>query len=452
VVRDVGAIVAALALLMAIAYRGMPVIVFAPICALLAVALSGSPLLPAYTETFMAGASGFIKSFFPIFLLGAIFGKLTEAGGGADSIASAIARALGPARAIPAVVLACAVLTYGGVSLFVVAFAVYPLGAGLFRAANVPKRLLPASIALGAFTFTMDALPGSPQVQNLIPTRYFGTDVYAAPLAGCLGGAALLVAGLGWLGRRRAQAARSGEGYGTGHLNEPGPRPEGPRPNPALSALPLGLVLASNFVLSRTRFSVASWYPGAGSESAVATWALILSLLVGIAATLMIHIRRLRGALLPSIQAATAGAMLAIFNTASEVGFGTVVKGLPGFAAIRGWVVGSSRYVLVSEALAVNVLAGITGSASGGLSIALESMGGHYLEMARARGISPELLHRVASMASGGMDTLPHNGAVITLLAIAGMSHRQSYPDIFALTLIKTAVVFAMAAAFSLGG
>ena len=449
--RDVGAIVAALALLMAIAYRGLPVIVFAPLCALLAVALSGSPLLPAYTETFMAGASGFIKSFFPIFLLGAIFGKLTEAGGGAAAIASAIARALGPSRAIPAVVLACAALTYGGVSLFVVAFAVYPLGAGLFRAADVPKRLLPGSIALGAFTFTMDALPGTPQVQNLIPTRYFGTDAYAAPLAGCLGGAAVLLLGLAWLGGRSARAARSGEGYGTGHLNEPEPRPEGSQPNPVLSALPLGLVLASNFILSRTRFSVASWYPAAGSDSTVATWALILSLLVGIAATLAIHFKRLRGATLPAIHAATAGAMLAIFNTASEVGFGTVVKGLPGFVAIRGWFMGTGRNVLLSEALAVNVLAGITGSASGGLSIALESMGAYYLQMARERGISPEMLHRVASMASGGMDTLPHNGAVITLLAIAGLSHSRAYPDIFAITLIKTAVVFAMAAALSLG-
>ena len=148
---------------------------------LLAVGLSGRPFLPSYTETFMAAAAGYIRSFFPLFLLGAVFGKLMETSGAAGAIAGVIARTLGPRHAILAVVLACAVLTYGGISLFVVAFAVYPFAAVLFREADIPKRLIPGAIALGAFTLTMDALPGSPQIQNLIPTRYFGTDAYAAP-------------------------------------------------------------------------------------------------------------------------------------------------------------------------------------------------------------------------------------------------------------------------------
>src|SRR4051794_6171010 len=195
---------------MILAYRGLSVILFAPVCALLAVALSGRPLLPNYTETFMGAAAGYVRSFFPLFLLGAGFGKLMETGGGAGAIASWIATKLGPRRAILAVVLACAVLTYGGISLFVVAFAVYPFAATLFRAADIPKRLIPGSIALGAFTLTMDALPGSPQIQNLIPTRYFGTDAYAAPLVGTVGGAAILAGGLLWLEwrTRRGRAAR----------------------------------------------------------------------------------------------------------------------------------------------------------------------------------------------------------------------------------------------------
>ena len=220
------AIVLALVLLMAFAYRGLPVIVFAPIFALLAAGLSGRPLLPSYTESFMGSAADYVKSFFPLFLLGAIFGKLMETSGAAGSIAAVIVGALGPGRAILAVVLACAVLTYGGVSLFVVAFAVYPLAAALFREADIPKRLIPGAIALGAFTFTMDALPGSPQIQNLIPTRYFGTDAYAAPVVGTAGGAAvfLLAACSGWsvgAGRRR----RRGKGTATGHRNEPEARP-----------------------------------------------------------------------------------------------------------------------------------------------------------------------------------------------------------------------------------
>ena len=450
-------IVLALGLLMALAYRGLPVILFAPVCAALAVGLSGRPVLPSYTETFMAAAAGYVRAFFPLFLLGAVFGKLMEASGAVATIAGVIGRALGPRRSITAVVLACAVLTYGGVSLFVVAFAVYPFAAALFRRADIPKRLIPAAIALGAFTLTMDALPGSPQIQNLIPTRYFGTDAYAAPWAGTLGGAAVLLGGLLWLDRRRARAAAAGEGYGAGHVNEPEAGPAEARPPVAAAVLPLVLVLGGNFVLSRTAWSVATWYPPAvlrrdfpaAGGGAAATWALIVALLLGIAAALAVGAGRWRGRLAPALSAATSGALLAIFNTASEVGFGNTVKALPGFRAIQGGVFQVSRYVLISEAVAVNVLAAITGSASGGLSIALEVMGPRYLDLARAQGVSPELLHRVAAMASGGMDTLPHNGAVITLLAITGLTHRQSYPDILAITALKTLTVFALAIAAS---
>jgi H+/gluconate symporter-like permease len=452
------AIVVALGLLMVLAYRGLPVIVFAPLCAMLAVAFSGRPLLPSYTETFMNAAAGYIRSFFPLFLLGAIFGKLMETSGLAGSIAAVIARSLGPRRAILAVVLACAVLTYGGISLFVVAFAVYPFAAMLFRAADIPKRLIPGAIALGSFTLTMDALPGSPQIQNLIPTRYFGTDAYAAPVAGTLGGVIILVGGLVWLERRQARAEAAGEGYGTRHRHEPEPVSDENRPHLLAALLPPGVVLGANFVLSRTAWSVARWYPadvlsrdfaGLSLPAAAPTWSLIVALLLGIAAILLLPGVRLRGGLAASLSLATSGALLAIFNTASEVGFGNQVKALPGFQAIQERVFLVGRRVLVAEAVAVNVLAGITGSASGGLSIALEVMGGRYLELAKAQGISPELLHRIAAMASGGMDTLPHNGAVITLLAITGLTHRQSYLDIFAITVLKTLTVFALAWAAS---
>ncbi|MCA1685143.1 MAG: GntP family permease, partial [Planctomycetia bacterium] len=400
-----------------------------------------------------------VRGFFPLFLLGAVFGKLMEASGAAAAVAGSIARALGPRHAIPAVVLACGVLTYGGVSLFVVAFAVYPFGAELFRGAGIPKRLLPGTIALGAFTLTMDALPGSPQVLNLIPTRYFGTDAYAAPGLGVAGGGVILAAGLLWLDRRRARAAVAGEGYGERHREEPSPRDAGDFPRVALAVVPMVLVLAVNFTLSRTAWSVAAWYPegalrrdfpATDPKAAAATWSLIVALLAGIGATVALNPRRLTGGLPASLSSATSGALLAIFNTASEVGYGTVIKTLPGFRSIQDWVLGVSQHVLVSESVAVNVLAGITGSASGGLSIALEAMGGQYLESARAQGVSPETLHRVAAMSSGGLDTLPHNGAVITLLMITGLTHRQAYADVFAITAIKALTAFALAVAVSL--
>src|SRR4051794_30174300 len=179
---------------MTAAYRGWSVILFAPICALLAVMLSLGPdvVLPIFSSVFMAKMVVFVQLYFPVFVLGAIFGKLIELSGAAASLSGAIVRCLGERHIMLAIVLACAVLTYGGVSLFVVAFAAYPLAAVLFRQANIPKRLIPGTIALGSFTFTMDALPGTPQIQNVIPTAFFGTDLYAAPVLGC-GGALFIL-------------------------------------------------------------------------------------------------------------------------------------------------------------------------------------------------------------------------------------------------------------------
>lgn len=458
-VIEVLAILVSLGLLMFFAYRGYPVIVFAPIFTLLAAVLSGLALLPSYTETFMTNAANYVKSFFPVFLLGAIFGKVMEMNGAAASIAQSIVKALGSNRAILAVVLACSILTYGGVSLFVVAFAVYPFAAAIFREANIPKRLIPGAIALGAFTYTMDALPGSPQIQNIIPTNYFGTDAYAAPLVGIIGAIMVFCGGIFWLERRRKQAAAAGEGYGEGHINEPELNRDQTYMNIWLAVLPLALVLVSNYLFSRGFLTVETWYdPQLLKDSfkidkvknVASSWALIIALSIGILAAVLINLNQVKTKLASGLTAAAMGALLAIFNTASEVGFGNVVKTLPGFKLIQDWILGASSHPLVSEAVAVNVLAGITGSASGGMSIALEVMGKQYLEMAQAAGISPELLHRIASMASGGMDTLPHNGAVITLLAITGLTHRQSYKDIFAITVLKTLTVFILAIAASL--
>jgi len=455
---QVVAILLALGLLMFFAYRGYPVIVFAPIFTLLAVLISGLALMPSYTETYMVNAANYIKIYFPVFLLGAVFGKVMELNGAASSIAHTIVKGLGSKRSILSVILACGVLTYGGVSLFVVAFAVYPFASAIFREANVPKRLIPGTIALGAFTFTMDALPGTPQVQNIIPTTYFGTDAYAAPVVGIIGGILVFAAGLYWLERRRKQAELAGEGYGTNHKNEPELAVDERYPNIWLAIVPLLLVLIFNYLLSRGFLTVNNWYSDellktfniASVKTVSSTWALIVALCIGIVAAICINVRRVHNKLSAGLTAAAMGALLAIFNTASEVGFGNVVKTLPGFKLIQNWILGLSSHPLISEAVAVNILAGVTGSASGGLSIALEVMGKPYMTAAQAAGISPELLHRIASMASGGMDTLPHNGAVITLLAITGLTHRQSYKDIFAITVIKTLTVFLLAVVISI--
>lgn len=462
---EVFGIILSLFLLMFFAYRGYSVILFAPIFALLAAALSGLSVMPAYTELFMAKGVTYIKSFFPVFLLGAVFGKVMEETGLAKGIAQYIIKSLGQERAILAVVLAGAVLTYGGVSLFVVVFAVYPFASALFREANIPKRLLPGTIALGAFTATMDCLPGTPQIQNLIPTNFFGTNIYAAPTLGIISGLAIFTLGIMWLERRRKAAKAAGEGYGNHTLNEPEIRNDADLPSWQIAILPLLTVLVVNFTMIR----FFNWDPSllapftamklpliaASIKNVISIWALIVALLCGIILAVVLGFNRLpAGGLAKTLNAGALGSLLAIMNTASEVGYGNVIASLPGFkaisAALMGIKVGGSP--LVSEAITVNVLAGITGSASGGMSIALDLMAKDWLAWANAIGMSPDILHRVASMASGGMDTLPHNGAVITLLAVCGLTHRDSYGDIFVMTIIKTAMVFVAITIHSLTG
>lgn len=204
-------ILLALGCLMFLAYRGLSLLLLAPAMAMLAVLLAeGGPLLASYTQVFMQATGGFIIQYFPLFLLGAVFGKLMEASGSAQVLANGIIRGLGPARAILAVILSCAAMTYGGVSLFVVAFAVWPIASALFREADLPKVLIPATIALGAFTFTMTALPGTPAIQNAIPMPYFGTTPFAAPGLGLITGALML--GLAAIPRARARSGVWGTG------------------------------------------------------------------------------------------------------------------------------------------------------------------------------------------------------------------------------------------------
>ena len=410
--------------------------------------------MPTYTEIFLPNLANYVKVYFPFFLLGAVFGKVMEESGAAKAIAKAIVNKLGKKQAMLSVVLSAAILTYGGVSLFVVAFAVYPFAASIFKEADIPKRLVPATIALGAFTFTMDALPGTPQIQNSIPMKFFNTDLYAAPIFGTLGAIMVLVGGIAYLEWRKRTAQAAGEGYGTDHKNEPEVVEDGNLPNPLLAMLPLVSVLAVTLVLQKVVFpswNISSWVTQApynivktGVVGTMNNWALMIALVVGIVIALAINPARMKGNLAKALNAGAIGSLLAVMNTASEVGFGNVIKSLPGFQTIAHALMGinGGGSPLLSEAVTVNVLAGVTGSASGGMSIALDTFGKTYLDWATRANIDPQLLHRVASMASGGMDTLPHNGAVITLLGIAGLTHKQSYKDIFAITLLKTGTVF----------
>jgi H+/gluconate symporter-like permease len=471
-------ILVALGLLIWLSYRGWSILLLAPAAALVAAASAGEPLLAHWTQSFMGGAAQFLAQFFPLFLLGALFGKLMEDSGSVEVIARFMTEKLGTARAVLAVVLAGAIVTYGGVSLFVAIFVLVPMAQGLFRVADIPLRLMPAAIALGTMTFTMSALPGTPALQNAIPMPFFGTTPFAAPGLGITAAVIMLSFGLWWLGRVESAARRAGEGYGKldhaetpiadAKLRErasiasefdPAEIPHGchsEMPPGVVGALsPLAVVILVNLAMSvivlprlDTSFLAEERW-GATSLAAVGgVWAVVVALLTAILTLVALNYRRLPS-LKASVDAGANASVLPALSVSSLVGFGAVIAALPAFTLVRDWVLAIEGGPLVSLAIATNILAALTGSASGGLTIALDALGETYLRLAAEHGIEPTLLHRVAVMSAGTLDSLPHNGAVVTLLAVCGVSHRESYFDIFMVAIVGALI--ALAAVIVLG-
>src|SRR5690554_575123 len=366
-------ILLSLALLMYLAYRGISVIVLAPILAMLAVVLAGegTQLMGIYTQVFMVQLGGFSIKYFPIFLLGAIFGKLMEDSGSAKAIAQTFINKMGQHHSVFAIVASCGLLTYGGVSVFVVAFAVYPLAAALFKEADMPKRFIPAAIALGAFTFSMTALPGTSQIHNIIPTSYFGTDMYAAPIVGLVAGFTIMFTGIWWI-KRRVNIFKE-EGYGSHHKMEPviDHDLENSLPNIWVALVPVVIVVLSNFMLQK--YVIPSWntdylnsakFGFISPDKLVSIWSMIMALIMAVLAVITLNWNRIRN-VNTSMTKGAIGSMLPTFNTASEVGYGATIASLAAFTLVKEAVINiSPNNPLISEVVAVNVLAGITGSAS----------------------------------------------------------------------------------------
>lgn len=421
-----------LGLLMYLAFKGYSIIWVAPLAAAVVALTGGLDIISTYMGPYMTGLVGFVKSWFPAFLLSAIFGNMMETTGAAKSIAIFLTHKLGSKLAIAAIVLSCAVLTIGGVSLFVVVFAIYPLALAMFKEANISRKLIPGAIALGAFTFTMTAVPGSPQIQNLIPMTYFGTTAMAAPIMGLTATFILFFGGVYYLNWKRNKLESKGEFYTEPDLAHMGKKDDGEKlPNILVALLPLITVVTILNVLPY----IVTFTEEQKAAGRSASEFIVYALLAGIALIFVLNINK-REKLMKSLAVGSQGALGAIMNTSAAVGFGTVVRAVPGFADLTNILLAIPGNPLISLAVAVNLLAGATGSASGGMGIALAALGAKYMELAKTTGIDPQAFHRIASLASGGMDTLPHNGAVLTLLNNTGMTHKDSYFDIMVVSLI----------------
>ncbi|GAA4049150.1 GntP family permease [Parerythrobacter jejuensis] len=434
-------LVAGLALLIWLALRDVNIIFASVVCALVVIVTNGLPFAESLTQSFTIGELGaftFAGRFFLLFAAGAVFGKIMGDSHAATSIAMALVHKLGAHRTLWITVLACAVLTYGGVVVFVVIFAMYPLGLRLLKEANIPKRLFCGAAALGAGTFTLTALPGTPSIHNVIPTLTLGTDLFAAPLLGLFGGFLMFALGMAYLERERIKAQAAGEGF------EPGPRDVIPDfseiekdvPHWALAIFPLMLVIAT--ILAPRLAQMAGVGEGSAliefATSQPVLWpsiALILASLVAIAL-----FPAVRKAPLQTMGLGTQDAIMPLMATSAVIGFGGVVAQTSGFAAFTDLVVGSPLPPELSMFAAASTVSGITGSSSGGLQIFMATLAEPYL----ALGISPEELHRLVAMAAGGFDSLPHCGAVIAMLTITQLTHKQAYKEVGVVTVVVPVV------------
>ena len=424
-------IFAGLGLMIFLTYKGHSIIWVAPLSAFIVVLFAlgtglgdGRTLLSSYTVDYMTGVGEYFISWFPTFLLGAIYGKVMEMTGSAKALADLIIKLIGRRFVVLAVLIPCMLLTYGGISLFVVVFIIYPMGYAIYRAANVPRTLLPSAIAFGAIGITMTSIPGTPQIQNLIPMDYFGTSPTAAPLLGIAASLMVGIPGYLYLDWRVRKAVKEGRGFQED--------PEFKSIAPSNEKEP-SWIWISGLVPLIVVFITLN----------VLKWDIVVSLITGILVCCLFHIKKLKQ-LPTALTEGAKGSVTAIMNTACAVGFGSVIRIVPGFLLLTGLLTGnlsSPLGLFFSESLTTSILSGATGSASGGLSIALAAFADQYLAVANNLGISPELLHRFASIAAGSLDKLPHNGALITLLVVSNCTHKESYKDIFVVSVLIPLIV-----------
>ena len=468
------AIIIALLGLMWAAYKGWSVILVAPIFALVAALGSDHSLMPTFSELYMTKAAEYFKSYYAVFLFGAIFAKIMEKGGLAASIANKMINALGPERAIMAVILTSGVLVYGGLNVFVAAFVMYPFGAYIFKKADIPKRLLPSALWIGIFTFSMVSLPGTPQIQNIIPATYFGTNTWSGMGIGIFASVLYLITGWAWIIYRVSYLKKKGEGYGLDRndVELTDGRSSVSLPDWRLSLLPMIMVVVLNVLLSNPF----NWNWGYHWDSNAlnsfkdlhiplladavvkvqGVWSITIALALSTLAAAWVGRKQCKadGGFLPQVNSGAVSSCSAVLNVCSGFAFGSVLTSLSGFEAIKNALIqiGYSTNPLISMVLTTDIMVGITGSASSAMTIGQAMLGTQWMQMAAAAGIPLDVLHRIIAIASIGIDPVPQSGAWVTLLAICGLTHKESYGDVFILLVIKFFIPFACILFYMLTG
>ena len=385
------------------------------------------PVVSTMTGDYMTGFANFVKSSWLMLLLGAILSKVMDITGAARSIASFIIGKLGVQFAIPAIVIAGGLLTYGGVSAMVSCFALYPITLAVFREADMPRKLIPATIGAGIFTW-VTMLPGNPQVQNIIPSSFLPTNAMAAPVVGVVCGVFTLALILVYLMWESNRARKNGEGFivdeETSKVLAKTDEMEanGKLPNVVLAILPIVCVAVVLNVLKQD---------------------ISVALLSGIVLCCILFFKNITGVQKMLTDAVSSAAVTTI-NASAIVAIGSVVKAAPGFNQIVNGILNfstSGGNPLIIFGIATTLLCGLNASGMGGLSTTLSVLAEPFMAM----GVNPAIMHRIGVIASVGLDSLPHSGGIVAVLAISGVSYKEGYKYLFVVTVVITLLALALA-------
>lgn len=418
-------ILLSLIILVVLAMRGFTIIIIAPVVSLFVIVMNNMPILETFQDAYMVGFTNYVKNYFLIFLFAAMFGKFMDDSGAARTIAMALLNLLGrksKLRVLISIMIVCAFLTYGGVSLFVVIFAILPIAKPIFKEMDIPWHLFIPAFFTGIATFTMTMLPGTPAIQNIIPITYLGTSVTSGAWIGLVAAVTVIAFNIWYMRYALRRSEKRGETY-MKMKNLENPEDEklliDKYANRALPSLLVSLMPPVLLIVSLNIFKLEILYT------------LMLSCLFAV-----LVFWRFIEKKKDSINIGATNAVLPIINTSADVGYGAVIAATAGFVVFQDMIENIPGNPLISLYVATTLLAGITGSSSGGLGIAMETLTDTYLKL----GVNPEAFHRVAAIASGGLDALPHNGAVITTLVVTGLTHKDAYKHIFVTSVIAPVI------------
>lgn len=429
-------LILAVAVLIVGAYKGLGALPLTLLASLVIMVTNGIPIWDGYADAYMKGYTGAYLSFFLLFASSSLYAELMNFSGCATTIGNKFIDWFGKAKVMLVSTLIISFLTYGGVSLFVVVFAVGPIMFLLFKEADLPRHLTMACLITGSATYTMTSLPGTPALTNVIPTQFLGTTLTAAPVMGILATIATFTLCMLYMNYAEKKARAAGEHWTFPEKVDPAlfeVKDRSLLPSPLKAFLPivslmLIIIVGSHFVKNSTMLA-------------------IIAMLIGAFLTYVLNMDKFKGKNMKDIISnGLDGGISGIGGLAGVIGFGTVVQSSAAFGAIVAWVLSLKMNPYVQGVLSTMVVSAITGSSSGGLRIMYTSMAPSFI----SSGADLEIIHRLTAISADALDTLPHSPGLFLMFAVLGLTHKQAYIHVFATSTIVPLIVTAVATAYCL--